>query len=119
MSDQFEVIIVDDPQILVVEVKTLVMPDIEVTIPADPTAIVVEVDNGIAGAQGPTGPTGPTGPAGPTGPIGPAGPNNITTATTTNLTGILEGNGSVVGVATPDIDYATPISTIVNAIIFG
>lgn len=61
MSDQFEVVIVDDPQILVVEVKTLVMPDIEVTIPDDPTALVVEVDNGIVGPVGPTGPGVPTG----------------------------------------------------------
>lgn len=61
MSDQFEVVIVDDPQIMVVEVKTLVMPDIEVTIPSDPTAIVVEVDNGIVGPAGPTGPGVPVG----------------------------------------------------------
>lgn len=107
MSDQFEVVIVDDPQILVVEIETVLMPDIQVTIPSDPTAIVVQVDNGIAGAQGPTGPTGP------------AGPNTVTNTTTTNLTGILEGNGTVIGVATPDLDYATPTLTIVNAIVFG
>lgn len=61
MSDQFEVVIVDDPQIMVVEVKTLVMPDIEVTIPSDPTAIVVEVDNGIQGPSGPAGQGVPVG----------------------------------------------------------
>lgn len=53
------------------------------------------------------------------GPQGNPGPNQVTSSTTTNLTGILEGNGSIIGVATPDLDYATPTLTIVNAIIFG
>lgn len=52
------------------------------------------------GPQGPQGPTGPTGPTGATGSQGPTGPNNLTSSTTTNLSGILEGNGSNVGTAT-------------------
>jgi len=35
------------------------------------------------------------------GATGPAGPNDITTSTTTNLTGILEGDGSHVGAISP------------------
>lgn len=52
MSDQFQVIIVDDPQNLVVEINSPVSPDIEVTVAPDPTALIVELDNGIAGPQG-------------------------------------------------------------------
>jgi hypothetical protein len=52
---------------------------------------------GPKGATGPTGPTGPTGSTGATGATGPTGPNSVTTATTTNITGVLTGNGSVVG----------------------
>lgn len=37
------------------------------------------------------------GPTGATGATGATGPNTVTTATTTNLTGILTGNGTVVG----------------------
>jgi len=62
MSDQFQVIIVDDPQNLVIEIETVVQPDITVEISPDPTTLIVEVDNGIVGPQGPTGPTGPAGP---------------------------------------------------------
>jgi hypothetical protein len=61
MSDQFEVIIVEDPQTIVVQVETLVSPDIEVQISPDPTALVVEVDNGIPGTPGPAGPGVPVG----------------------------------------------------------
>lgn len=39
---------------------------------------------------------------------GPAGPNSVTSSTTTTLTGILKGNGSVVGTATAGTDYLTP-----------
>jgi hypothetical protein len=39
---------------------------------------------------------------------GPSGPNTVTSATTTTLTGILKGNGSVVGTATAGTDYLTP-----------
>ena len=55
---------------------------------------------GATGATGATGGTGPTGPTGSTGPTGPTGPDNITSATVTNLTGILTGNGSVIGYTT-------------------
>jgi hypothetical protein len=57
-------------------------------------------DTGPAGPQGDPGPkgdTGDTGATGATGATGPAGPNEITSATATNLTGVLSGNGSVVG----------------------
>lgn len=50
----------------------------------------------------------PRGVAGATGPEGPAGPNTVTGTTTTTLTGILKGNGSVVGTATAGTDYLTP-----------
>jgi hypothetical protein len=52
MSDQFQVIIVEDPQTIVVQVETQVSPDIEVQISPDPTALVVQVDNGIPGVPG-------------------------------------------------------------------
>lgn len=61
MSDQFQVIIVDDPQTLVVQIDNPVSPDIEVQISPDPTALVVEVDNGIPGVPGPVGPGVPVG----------------------------------------------------------
>ncbi len=58
MSDEFTVIVVDDTENLVVEIKNEIMPDIEVSISADPTAIIVEMDNGIEGPVGPQGPVG-------------------------------------------------------------
>lgn len=60
---------------------------------------------GIQGVQGPTGATGATG---ATGPQGPAGPNSVSGSTATTLTGVLSGNGSVVGTKTVD---STPDST--------
>jgi hypothetical protein len=47
--------------------------------------------------KGATGAAGAQGIQGIQGVTGAAGPNNVTTSTTTNLTGILSGNGSVVG----------------------
>lgn len=61
MSDQFQVIIIDDPQNLVVEINSAVSPDIEVTVAPDPTALVVALDNGIVGPQGPQGQPGTQG----------------------------------------------------------
>jgi hypothetical protein len=55
MSDQFQVIIVDDPQNLVIEIETVVQPDITVVISPDPTTLIVEIDNGIPGTAGPAG----------------------------------------------------------------
>ena len=55
MSDQFQVIIVDDPQNLVIEIETVLQPDITVEISPDPTSLIVEVDNGIPGTPGPAG----------------------------------------------------------------
>ena len=55
MSDQFQVIIVDDPQNLVIEIETILQPDITVEISPDPTSLIVEVDNGIPGTPGPAG----------------------------------------------------------------
>lgn len=52
MSDQFQVIIVEDPQNIVVEIQNPISPDIEVKISPDPTTLVVELDNGIIGPQG-------------------------------------------------------------------
>ena len=57
---------------------------------------------GIQGPQGVQGPTGATGATGATGPQGPAGPNSVSGSTATTLTGVLSGNGSVVGTATVD-----------------
>lgn len=66
-------------------------------------------DTGATGAQGPAGangstgapgPQGPIGPAGATGPAGAAGPNSVSSSTATTLTGLLAGDGSLVGVAT-------------------
>ena len=51
---------------------------------------------GATGAQGIQGATGVTGTTGATGVTGATGPNSITTSTTTNLTGAIEGNGSVI-----------------------
>lgn len=51
---------------------------------------------GPAGAQGPQGATGATGAQ------GPSGPNQVSATTSTTLSGILKGNGTVVGVATVD-----------------
>lgn len=51
---------------------------------------------GPAGAQGPQGATGATGAQ------GPSGPNQVSASTSTTLSGILKGNGTVVGVATVD-----------------
>ena len=53
---------------------------------------------GPAGAQGPQGATGATGAQ------GPSGPNQVSATTSTTLSGILKGNGTVVGVATVDPD---------------
>lgn len=39
---------------------------------------------------------------------GPAGPNLLTSTTATNLTGILKGNSTMVGVATAGTDYLLP-----------
>jgi hypothetical protein len=47
---------------------------------------------------------------GPQGATGAAGPNAVTVATTTTLSGILSGNGLIVGTATAGTDYATPAS---------
>lgn len=55
MSNEFQVIIVDDTQNLVVEIENQVQPDIEVSISPDPTALIVEVDNGIVGPGVPVG----------------------------------------------------------------
>ena len=52
MSNEFQVIIVDDTQNLVVEIENQVQPDIEVSISPDPTALIVELDNGIVGPNG-------------------------------------------------------------------
>jgi hypothetical protein len=62
---------------------------------------------GPAGPAGPAGPPGPAGvgPAGPAGPPGPSGTGWISAATHTSLTGILEGAGGHIGVATPGVDY--------------
>jgi hypothetical protein len=72
-------------------------------------------DTGDTGPQGPTGAQGPkgdTGDTGPQGPTGATGPNQVSSSTTTNLTGILKGNGSLVGVATgsdlPSHNHAAP-----------
>lgn len=110
MSDQFQVIIVEDPQTIVVQVETQVSPDIEVQISPDPTALVVQVDNGIPGAPG-----SPGAPGAP----GAPGPNLIDATTATTLNGILKGNGATVGTAVANVDYATVPLTIVNALIFG
>lgn len=61
MSDQFQVIIVDDPQNLVIEIETVVQPDITVEISPDPTTLIVELDNGIVGPPGAPGPGVPVG----------------------------------------------------------
>lgn len=53
---------------------------------------------------------GPAGANGTNGTNGAAGPNTVTSATTTNLTGILKGNGSVVGTAVADTDYQNPLT---------
>lgn len=66
MSDEFQIIIVDDTENLVVEIENQVQPDIEVSINQDPTALIVEVDNGIVGPQGPTGSPGQGVPVGGT-----------------------------------------------------
>jgi hypothetical protein len=52
---------------------------------------------GPSGPPGADGADGADGAAGATGPQGDPGPNTVTSSTTTNLTGILSGNGSVVG----------------------
>lgn len=78
-----------------VEEITATIVDGEETI----TATINELPRGVAG---------PTGATGATGPEGPAGPNSVTSSTTTTLTGILKGNGSVVGTATAGTDYLSP-----------
>ena len=76
------------------------------------TSVTINVDNalgsgtrtswaiGIAGDRGATGGTGETGPQGPAGATGAAGPNSVSSSTATTLTGLLIGDGSLVGVAT-------------------
>ena len=76
------------------------------------TSVTINVDNavgsgtrtswaiGIAGDRGATGGTGETGPQGPAGATGAAGPNSVSSSTATTLTGLLAGDGSLVGVAT-------------------
>lgn len=69
-------------------------PNLTLTIPRGDTGVT-----GPAGATGATGPAGATGAAGATGPAGAtgaAGPNTVTNATSTNLTGLLQGNGTSV-----------------------
>jgi hypothetical protein len=65
-------------------------------------------DTGNTGPQGPTGATGPKGDTGNTGATGAAGPNLVSASTATDLTGILRGNGSVVGAAAAGTDYLLP-----------
>lgn len=62
----------------------------------DPGATGATGPTGPAGPAGPQGDPGPAGPAGATGPQGPAGPNTVSTSTSTDITGLLEGNGSTV-----------------------
>lgn len=59
---------------------------------------------------GPQGPQGDTGAQGIRGEQGLPGPNQVTNSTATPLTGVLTGNGSVVGVENID-DAPTPNST--------
>jgi hypothetical protein len=66
---------------------------------------------GDTGPTGATGPEGPQGPAGPTGDTGPAGPNTVSTSTSTNITGLLEGNGSNVAGRAIGVASATDIPT--------
>ena len=40
---------------------------------------------------------------------GPAGPNVVTTATATDIAGVLKGDGSHVGQATPGVDFAAGV----------
>lgn len=63
---------------------------------------------GSIGATGPQGVPGNDGAAGAAGAAGAPGPNTVTTATTTNITGLLQGNGSVVSAATGGTDYLAP-----------
>lgn len=56
---------------------------------------------------GPKGPQGVTGNTGATGPTGSTGPNQLTGSTSTTLSGVLQGNGSVVQAVASD---ATPTS---------
>ena len=51
----------------------------------------------LGSVVGPQGAQGATGPQGPQGPQGEAGPSQVTGTTSTTLTGLLYGNGSVVG----------------------
>ena len=71
-------------------------------------------ETGATGATGPQGPTGATGATGPQGPTGPAGPNSVSGTTATTLTGVLSGNGSVVGTTTVD---SSPDATHTNNLI--
>lgn len=68
--------------------------------------------NGTAWTDNYTGPSGPSGPAGPKGETGEQGdaglpgPNSVnSTTTSSNITGLIKGDGSVIQVAIPNVDY--------------
>lgn len=66
-------------------------------------------EQGPQGEQGEQGPQGDEGPEGPQGDTGPAGPNSVSGTTATTLSGILQGNGTVVGTVTigSGLSYST------------
>ena len=70
----------------------------------------IQGQQGPQGVQGEQGPQGVQGVQGEEGPQGPAGPNTVGSSTATNLTGLLKGNGSSVGVATAGTDYQAPLT---------
>ena len=54
----------------------------------------------------------PKGDTGEAGKDGDPGPNQVSTETCTDLSGILQGDGSRVGVAAPDVDYRQALTSI-------
>ena len=68
----------------------------------------------LGSVVGPAGATGQTGATGPQGIQGNPGPNQVTATTSTNLTGILQGNGTTVGAVGTGIEIAS--TTDINSI---
>jgi hypothetical protein len=70
---------------------------------------------GPAGPPGADGVDGADGAAGATGATGPAGPNTVTSSTTTNLTGLIEGNGSTIVARAMGVGADTSVPTRLDA----